>query len=236
MACGASYVLGVWDTALVMEWPRTAQLVGVTFRPGGAAPFLSLPLGELRDQVAPLDAIWGRAAAEELRERLAAASTPQERLALFERLFLVRLARLGQVSHRRDPTRDPALALTQHAVDELARGRGARAIQALSQQLGLSHSHLITQFQRLVGTTPKALARLYRLQRVLERLDPDPAHPHTWAQVAQQADYYDEPHFNHDFAAFTGLTPTDYLQGLRRFHAEHPGSAHALAPRFLPAG
>src|SRR5262249_42830278 len=93
MTCGASYALGVWDTAPIMAGPRPAQIGGAPFRPGGAAPFLLLPLGELRNQLVPLDAIWGRAAAEELRERLAAASTPQERLALFERLLLGQLAR-----------------------------------------------------------------------------------------------------------------------------------------------
>src|SRR5262249_38261317 len=111
---GASCVLGLWDTALLMEWPHDAHdahVVGVTFRPGGAAPFLGLPLDELRNQLAPLEALWGRAAAEELRERLSEAPTATAQLALLERLLLARLARLGQVSHRRDPTRDPGLAL-----------------------------------------------------------------------------------------------------------------------------
>jgi AraC-like DNA-binding protein len=94
-----------------------------------------------------------------------------------------------------------------------------------------------------VGATPKTLSRTYRLHHALEivacldplpDLVPTPARPFCWAQVAQQAGYYDESHLNREFAALTGLAPGEWLRRLRRFRAEHPTPAHALAPRFLP--
>src|SRR5262249_12061450 len=179
-----------------------------------------------------LDAIWGAAAAE-IRERLGAQPTPQARLALLERLLLARLARIDTAALRGDP--DPWLTPVQQAVAMIARAHGKLSIATPSQQLGVSHKHLITQFQRLVGTTPKALARLYRLQYVLDCLDPDPdpAQLFTWARVAHQAGYYDEAHFNRDFHAFTGHTPSACLRLLRREHVEHP--EYHLYPKFLPA-
>jgi AraC-like DNA-binding protein len=241
--CGASYVMGLWDAARIMDRPVDAQLVGATFHPSGAYPFLQLPLDELRNQTVTLDALWGRAAAEELCERVADAPTPTARVALLERQLLERLASWEAAS------RAPPLAQVRYATEMIARERGALSIRALSAQLGLSHKHLISQFKALVGMTPKALARLYRLRHVLACLHPacdsprepirdipQPASWATWAQVAQHAGYYDEAHFNRDFAAFTGHTPTECLQLLRRFHAEHPDAAYALAPRFLPIG
>jgi AraC-like DNA-binding protein len=71
----------------------------------------------------------------------------------------------------------------------------------------MSHKHLIAQFARLVGGTPKALARIYRLQHVLYSLIPDSVQPLTWAHVAQEAGYYDEAHFYKDFHAYTGQPP-----------------------------
>lgn len=65
----------------------------------------------------------------------------------------------------------------------------------------------------LWGVAPKALARLYRFQQALASIDP--ARPAEWATIAHAACYYDQAHFNKDFAAFTGLTPTEYLR-LRR--------------------
>jgi hypothetical protein len=45
--------------------------------------------------------------------------------------------------------------------------------------------------------------------------------------------YFDQAHFGHEFRAFTGLTPTLYVEVRRRFPREHPG--HALDSRPLPA-
>ena len=45
--------------------------------------------------------------------------------------------------------------------------------------------------------------------------------------------YFDQAHFGHEFRAFTGLTPTRYVEVRRRFLREHPG--HALDSWPLPA-
>jgi AraC-like DNA-binding protein len=228
--CAESWAIGVRNTSNVMEWPRDVRIVTVSFKAGGAYPFLRLPLAELRNQIVSLDAIWGSAAVE-IRERLAEAPTPQARFALLERILLARLARLGAEARGLDRGVEAGLALTQRAVAEIARRRGALSIGALSEEIGVSHKHLITQFQRLVGGAPKALARIYRVQRALDSLDP--ARPLMWAQVAQHAGYYDEAHFSKDVRAFTGHTPSECLALVRRVRIEHP--EFALSPTFLPA-
>jgi hypothetical protein len=43
----------------------------------------------------------------------------------------------------------------------------------------------------------------------------------------------DQAHFGHEFRAFTGLTPTRYVEVRRRFLREHPG--HVLDGWPLPA-
>ena len=61
----------------------------------------------------------------------------------------------------------------------------------------------------------------------------NPAGPIDWADVAGRAGYFDQAHFGHDFRAFTGLTPTRYVEVRRRFLREHPG--HVLDGWPLPA-
>ncbi|MNL74133.1 Helix-turn-helix domain protein [compost metagenome] len=34
----------------------------------------------------------------------------------------------------------------------------------------------------------------------------------TLAQIALEAGYFDQPHFNKDFKLFTGLTPTEFFK------------------------
>jgi AraC-like DNA-binding protein len=86
--------------------------------------------------------------------------------------------------------------------------------------MGISHNHLLTQFKRMVGITPKALARLYRLKHILHAIDP--THNVDWTQLAHQSGYFDQAHFSNDFMAFVGHSPTDYLERRRQIHAANP--------------
>ena len=52
-------------------------------------------------------------------------------------------------------------------------------------------------------------------------------------EVAAGAGYFDQAHFGHEFQAFTGLTPTRYIEVRRQFLREHPG--HTLDGWPLPA-
>jgi AraC-like DNA-binding protein len=190
----------------------------VSFKPGGAYPFLQLPLSELHNQVVPLDALWGHWAAE-IRERMYAAQTIEARFALLEQYLL---GRLSEAPH--------GLNAVQYALAQIARWCGALSIRALSDQMGISQNHLGTQFKRLVGGTPKELARLYRFEHVLRSIDP--TQPVDWTRAAYESHYYDQSHFNKDFLEFTGHNPTEYLRLRRRVHDENPQRAEYL--RLLP--
>ena len=219
-ACTESWSVGLWDGYHIMDAPHEMQILNVSFKPGGAYPFLQLSLSELRNQFVPLDAIWGCLAAE-IRERLYAAPTVPARFALFEQLLLARLAEVPY-----------GFKAVQFGVAEIARAHGTLSIRALSDHIGMSQKHLIAQFKQMVGGTPKALARLYRFKNVIHSLDP--LQPVDWTRVAHQACYYDQPHFNKDFEAFTGHSPTDYLRLRRQYYAAYP--ERASYPQQLPTG
>lgn len=55
--CTESWWVGQWNQYHIVNWPPNTRLFGVHFKPGGAYPFLRLPLSELHNQVAPLDAL-----------------------------------------------------------------------------------------------------------------------------------------------------------------------------------
>jgi methylphosphotriester-DNA--protein-cysteine methyltransferase len=173
-----------------------------------------MPLSELHNQVVPVDAIWGCYAAE-IHERLYTAPTIQAGFRILEKLLLTRFC---QSSHN--------LNVVQYAIAEIARHQGIVSIRALSDHIGMSQNHLGTQFKQMVGIPPKELARFYRFSQVLRSIDP--AQPVDWTRIAHQAYFYDQSHFNKDFAAFTGHTPTDYLRLRRRVHAENPEQAQNL--------
>jgi AraC-like DNA-binding protein len=212
--CVESWCVGMWSTYGTVEWPPNVQLLGIHFKPGGAYPFLKFPLSELHNQIVSADVILGPFAAT-IRERLYAASTLQARFALLERLLL---DSLGETPN--------GLNAVRFAVTQISRQHGALSIRALSDYIGISQNHLLTQFKRMVGIAPKALARLYRLKHVLYSLDP--TQPVDWALTAYKAGYYDQSHFINDFIAFLGHSPTDYLRLRRQLHATDPERGRLL--------
>jgi AraC-like DNA-binding protein len=218
ITCRDSWWVGVWDTYHSVDWPLTVRFYGVHFRPGGAYPFVQFPLTEISGQVVPLDAIWGCYAAE-VRERLSAVPTVQAGFAMLECLLLARLCDVPR-SH----------GLVRYAVSEIGRHHGALSIRALSQQLDISQNHLSTQFKRLVGAPPKEVARLYRFARALHLIDSALSVDLTC--IAHQTHFYDQSHFNRDFIAFTGHSPSQYIQLRRRVEADNP--EHARGYRNLP--
>lgn len=214
-----SFVIGSWHTCHVANWPSQNRFFSVRFKPGEAYRFLHLPLDELHNQHVSLELIWGPGAAE-IQEQLAVVPTIQAGFGLLERLLL---ARLDETPYGHEVVR--------YGVAEIARHHGALSIRTLSDQIGISQNHLLTQFKRMVGVSPKVLARLYRLQQVMRTIDP--TKPVDWTWIAYECGYYDQAHFNKDFMAHLGLNPTDYLRLRRRVQADSPDHDRFL--RNLPS-
>jgi methylphosphotriester-DNA--protein-cysteine methyltransferase len=118
----------------------------------------------------------------------------------------------------------------QYAIAEIKRHQGALSIRALSDHIGISENHLGTLLKRMVGVPPKELARLYRFEHVLRSVNRTQLVVCTL--IAHQSRYYDQSHFNKDFAALTGHNPTDYLRIRRQVYAENP--SHFRFLRHLP--
>jgi AraC-like DNA-binding protein len=213
--CSNSWWVGIWSTYHTVDWPPDVQFFGVHFKPGGAYPFLQFPLTEMNNQVVPLDAIWGYYSAE-IRERLYASPSIQAGFAQLEQLLL---ARLSEAPH--------GLDVVQYAITEISQYHGGLSIRALSNQIGISQNHLGNQFKRFVGIPPKEVARFYRFANALRLINTTRLVDLT--SIAYQSQFYDQSHFNKDFVAFTGHSPTEYLQLRRRVEAENPEHARVLS-------
>lgn len=189
------------QTGYVLNQPLAeTEVVGATLRPWGPAALFDLTAEELRDRVVDLEAIWGPGL-EELRERLAARSRAHDRQALLTEALIVR--------RRSGPP-----PLVGFATARLS-GEEPSSVAWLTEELRISRKHLNHLFDRYVGLSPRGFSRVHRFGRALRALGV--LDPPTLATVAHDLGYYDQSHLNRDFAAFAGLTPTEYLR-LRSAH------------------
>jgi AraC-like DNA-binding protein len=185
---------GVYTQPLNLDAASRAATVGVSFAPGGAAPFLDRPASELRNQTVSLDTIWGPVV-RRLRDRLLDARTPQ---AKFRRLETVLRERL---------TASDAPSFVNETIGLVQAHAGTLSVETLVEKTGYSHRHVVARFRDRVGLSPKRFCRVVRFQSALSRAQHDTV---DWAQLALACGYYDQAHLIRDFRAFAGMSPTEY--------------------------
>ena len=192
-----SWISGERTAPIVIDEIGYVHLVGVRLRAGGAWPFLGIPLREFTDEVVELETIFSHEISD-LRDRLGEAPDDDARFDLLES-WLVQRAR-----SRTQPTRSVSQALRI-----IVGGLDGVRIGKIADTIGISHKHLLREFDRCVGLTPKLFARLCTFQRVIhcvgQKSEVD------WANTAATCGYHDQAHLIHEFRAFSGLTPADYL-------------------------
>ncbi len=194
-----AWLAGIQDQRLVHASPSGADHVAVRFRPGGAHAFFDLPMDVLTDQVVELSDLLGLPAAEALWARVREGGSDEARCRALEAWLLER----RRAVH-------PYFATVRRAIDIL-RGRSwGTPVAEACQRLGLSHRHLVTQFRRTVGLTPKVYARVERFQGVIDACRGRDEVP--WSRVAARFGYADQSHLIREFRRLAMVTPEAFLE------------------------
>jgi AraC-like DNA-binding protein len=136
-------VSGTHSRPFVIDPRELVSVIGVRFRTGGAFPFLGTPASELANTHVDLDVLWGTSATE-LRERLCAGKTPEERFNLLEKTLMAHLFRPLE-RH----------CAVRFALDTFGRPDPGVAIRDVARDAGLSQRRFIQIFAREVGMSPK---------------------------------------------------------------------------------
>ncbi len=193
---GGAIVSGPYDRPFAIDTREHASVVGAHFKPGGALPFLTVPPGAIGGAHVELSALWGRRAADELRERLAAADSPARRFAALEKALTAHLP--GHPGHPAVPV---ALGLLE---------RPGATVGRVAAHLELSSRRLEQVFRAEVGMAPRSFARIRRFKRALA-LAGRPAAPR-WGALALAAGYFDQSHLIRDFVEFSGFSPDRLIE------------------------
>lgn len=203
-----AFIAGIQHTVLVNENPEVLHHVAVQLRPSGLIAMAGRSVGHEVVDAEPL--MPGITA---LRTTIMRAPTPVAALDLFEN----RLARWIHPEWSPNPVLERALRMVD--------GNPGLRIAEVARAVGVSGKTLIDLFTIHCGITPKRYAEVARLHRFVNAIPSRPPIP-AWAELAAETGYYDQPHFIHTFARFTGQTPRRYLESVR--------STAGAEPSFLP--
>jgi AraC-like DNA-binding protein len=199
LVADTGFLIGPHDRPIVNEPQGETYCVGIVTTPVGCRPALGLAPAPLRGRVVDLLQAWPRAAA--LRRALTTCRTPAEALDVVE-----------ETLRTPEPFDRNAFARCEAAVRQLSTDP-TRPVTDIAAGLGVSHGHLDRQFTEQVGLSPRTLARILRMRRLLEAID---VHgPVGWADNAAELGWTDQAHLIRDFERHTGVTPSHYLAAQR---------------------
>ena len=189
-----SFVAGAWDRPTVTGHRGEQAGYQLYLDVLGARRVLGVPAAELANRLVDLEDVLGAFGAE-LVERLADAPDAGARHAVAQCLLASRLSEDGR-----------GVPEVEYAVARLRATRGAARIETLAKDVGWSRRHLTARVREEVGLTPKALARLIRVEHAATRVRAGD----TLGAIAYDAGYADQSHFNRDFRELVGCTPTEF--------------------------
>ena len=192
------WITGQRTRPIVVGQTKTVDFAGVVFQPWGAYPFLRMPLSELKETVAEVDALWGPFV-DEVREQVALCETPAAAFSILESMLHARLDRdriqIGDVAFA-------ASCITQSTFDV--------GMKTIVSRMGISHKQLTRRFRDVVGITPKKLSRVERFRQVLHAIPANGVV--SWVTLAHQFGFCDQSHLNREFRELGEITPTRYLE------------------------
>jgi AraC-like DNA-binding protein len=197
-------IQGAQDRMHLRDTHRASSVVGVHFKPGGAAAFFGGALPELHNRTVLLDDLWGPSASV-LREEL------QETEGLHARLLRLEAYLMARLQHA-----TPLDTMVMAALHTLAEHPSAALIEPVQRASGCGPTRFISRFEQSVGLTPKRYARVLRFHALIQTIALRPTQD--WAQTAAEAGYADQSHLIHEFKRLAGVTPGAY----RAVAPDHP--------------
>jgi AraC-like DNA-binding protein len=183
-------------------------MLGIGFRPHGAAHLFTPPMRELSGQFTAIEDL-SPALARDLDRSL---DSPDP-LAAVEATLLA--------CTRRD---DPLVA---EAVRRIILVKGAPELAGLARDLGLSIRQLERRFHDAVGLPPKLFCRIERFNNVFRALGRGSC---SWVDTAVECGYYDQAHLIRDCKDIAGATPASLLAAdtdLARHFYQRFGMSHS---------
>jgi len=211
LVADTGFLIGPHDRPVMNEPLGETYCVGIVTTPVGCRPCFGLAPAALRGRVVDLKEVWTRAPA--LRVELSTSRSPADALDI-----------VASTLSMSEPFGWKAFERCEAAVEALS-ADPARPVAEIAAGLGVSHGHLDRQFTGQVGLSPRTLARILRLRRLLDHIDVYESV--AWANWASELGWFDQAHLIRDFKRHTGVTPSEYAVAQRSAYDRTEAAASA---------
>jgi AraC-like DNA-binding protein len=194
-----SFFVGQAKKFLYIESGRIVDSIIIKLKPAGFYNLFSRSACELSN-ISCIDAFDIESyAIEMVYEKMAYEPDTIKRIGIIEQYLIQKLTQNSHLHSER----------ISFAVDYIIANKGCLKIEALYELTNSCERTFQRDFQKHVGISAKALARLIRVNNIIQQsrngLIVD------WFDIIQQYGYFDQAHLIHDFKYVTGEAPSLFL-------------------------
>jgi AraC-like DNA-binding protein len=190
-------VSGLQQRARMVEHGAGSSLVIVRFTEVGASALLRERADLLYDQTMRLEDVLPQQHIDRIQNILADTRDMKQQVLAVENFLIGRVHTQNEISPQ-----------IEAAVRMIRNTNGRYPVAAIARRVAMSQSALERHFRNTVGTTPKRLSRLARLNHVYRLWKSGKS----LTEIAFEAGYTDQPHLVRDFRLFTGASPLEFFR------------------------
>ncbi|MEP1034990.1 AraC family transcriptional regulator [Ekhidna sp.] len=191
-----AWISGVHKNYLSISAHENSEMLVIQFKPYGAYPFFHFDLNRINDKVINTEELFGSELTD-LREQLLSQPNSIKKFEQVEKWLNTRF----------NENKQPPPELLDF-YEELKKTPAASFAQ-LADSYPKTQKHLIDQFKKYVGITPKSSQRILRFNEILHKIHNKEMI--TWAQVAYQCGFSDQSYFIKEFKHFSGFNPEEFI-------------------------
>ncbi len=195
------WVSGMHKNYLSISAHQKSEMLVIQLKPYGGFPVFKFPIHELNDRVIPAEEILGKEILE-LRANILTQKTPKDKMTTAENWLH------KQMDFNGAPPKEITDLLHQLLEKPFTEH------QSILQLYPKTQKHLIAQFKKFLGLTPKVLHRIIRFNDILQQIQHQKSI--NWSQITYLSGYADQSHFIKEFKEFSGFNPQEFI--LQDFH------------------
>ena len=176
------------------------EYFGIRFQPGIMPAMVSLPLGDVLEQMLPLSDFIPN---DDIIEQIGLAESFEQRIQIFLNYYIPIYMQKEQNYGKQQ--------LSQDTVGLIMQNRGNIRIGTIAEELGYSKQYVARIFTQINGISPKQFSEIIRFQMMVQSIECSDA-----LDTLYDFGFYDQAHFCNEFRRLSGRSPREFLQELKQ--------------------
>lgn len=199
------WISGMHKNYISISAHQKSEMFVIQFKSFGTYPFFQFPAENLNEKICTSEEFFENELLT-VRENILKQSTSKDKFRIAE----------NWLSKRYDSTKIPSEELL--TVIQKLQQEPAAHLNEIIDHYPHTQKHLIDQFKKYVGLTPKYYQRILRFNDILQQIKQQESI--LWSQVAYQCGYSDQSHFIKEFKHFSGFNPKKFIK--QEFNKDEP--------------